>query len=154
MKHTYLALITIGLLAGLFIAGDLTKNDKRELLSELPKAETRSEVVYATAPEPTPSLTPVEQAIYTAFEEFGPQIQKQARDIAFCESTLNPKAVNTNTSGSKDRGLWQWNNKWHPKITDKMAFNPIVASRLAADYFRRTGGFGAWKYSVHCWRDQ
>src|SRR3990167_9795992 len=146
MKHTYLALITIGLMAGLFIAGDLTKNDKRELLSGLPRPETRSEVVYATAPEPTPSLTSVEQAIKESFQEFGEEVVEQARRVAFCESSLNPKAVNINTNGSKDLGLFQLSNRYH-KV--KSWDNPFINARYAAELYRRSG-WGSWRASIHC----
>ena len=49
--------------------------------------------------------------------------------VAKCESNLNPRAIKTNTSGSRDRGLYQINDKWHPDISDNDAFNPRSEER-------------------------
>lgn len=46
--------------------------------------------------------------------------------LAKCESSLNPNAINTQNnspSGSKDRGLWQINDYWHPEVSDEVAFD-------------------------------
>lgn len=152
-KHSYSAIIAITLLLGLNITGDLTKNDKHELLSGLPKIETGQEVVYAKGSEPAPApmvaLSPVEQAITESFQEFGEDVVEQARGVAFCESSLNPKAVNKNTNGSLDLGLFQLNNRYH-KV--KSWDNPFINARYAAKLYARQG-WGPWKYSKHCWGD-
>lgn len=70
--------------------------------------------------------------------------------IAKCESGLNAKAVNINKTGSKDRGLYQWNDYYHPEITDGMAFDP----EMATDLFLKAvndGNISWWNASRPCW---
>lgn len=43
--------------------------------------------------------------------------------LAFLESSFNTKAINVNRGGSIDRGLFQWNDRWHPEILDECAFD-------------------------------
>ena len=50
--------------------------------------------------------------------------------VAKAESGLNASALNINNGGSKDRGLYQWNDKYHPEITDAMAYDPETATDL------------------------
>mgnify|MGYP001574775274 CR=1 FL=1 len=71
MKHTYLALTIIGLILGLNITGDLTKNDKHELLS--PQPETIAEVVYATDPvaQPVEMVDPATAKIQKFLDGYG-----------------------------------------------------------------------------------
>lgn len=57
--------------------------------------------------------------------------------VAAAESGGNPAAVGRNTDGSRDRGLWQINSKWHPEVTDAAAFNPAQAAAAA---YRISGG--------------
>jgi hypothetical protein len=50
--------------------------------------------------------------------------------VALAESRCVPSAVNTNgptsgcSGGSRDRGLWQINDCYHPSVTDACAFTP------------------------------
>jgi len=60
--------------------------------------------------------------------------------IAKCESSLNPNAININKTGSKDRGVFQWNDFWHPDITDKMAFDVETATKLFCDAINKLIG--------------
>lgn len=76
--------------------------------------------------------------------------QDLAIAVAKCESGLNPKAININTSGSKDRGLYQWNDKYHPEITDEMAFDPEVATDLFLKAVNQ-GHLSWWDASKKCW---
>ncbi len=70
--------------------------------------------------------------------------------VAQCESGLNIKAKRINTSTSIDRGLYQWNNYYHPKITDEMAYNPETACRLFCQAVRN-GKLSWWNASRSCW---
>lgn len=47
--------------------------------------------------------------------------------LAKCESSLNPKNVNVNKDGTKDRGVFQINDYWH-KLTDEQAFDVEYAT--------------------------
>lgn len=57
--------------------------------------------------------------------------------IVDCESTWNPQAININKTGSKDRGLIQWNDYWHPEISDKCAFDPACAIPPFISYIKK-----------------
>jgi hypothetical protein len=70
--------------------------------------------------------------------------------VAKCESNLNWAAINTNTDGSRDRGLYQINNKWHPDVSDEMAFNPITATEFFCKAFKE-GHLDWWNSSKKCW---
>lgn len=70
--------------------------------------------------------------------------------VAECESNLNPKAININANGTIDRGLYQWNDYWHPEITDKCAFD-IECSTRAFCQAVKDGHLNWWDSSRHCW---
>lgn len=78
-----------------------------------------------------------------------PRGLEQARAIAVCcaESGRNPAAVNVNEGGSapgsRDRGLFQINDYWHPEVPDEVAFDPAGACR-AALAIQQGAGWGAW----------
>lgn len=42
--------------------------------------------------------------------------------VAMAESSCDPRAVNVNSSGSRDRGLWQLNSHYHSEVSDACAF--------------------------------
>jgi hypothetical protein len=52
--------------------------------------------------------------------------------------------VNSDKYRSRDRGLWQINDHWHPDVSDADAFSPTAAARAA--YAISAGGtsWGAW----------
>lgn len=73
---------------------------------------------------------------------FPPEQQATAVAIAWHESRGNSGIVNdkNNTpAGSRDRGLWQFNDHWNPQVTDACAFDPDCSTKAAADLFRRAG---------------
>lgn len=70
--------------------------------------------------------------------------------VAKCESGLNPKAINTNTDGSKDRGIFQINDKWHPDVSDEQAFDPYFSAEFFCKAFK-SGKLEWWKATKHCW---
>lgn len=53
--------------------------------------------------------------------------------VALAESSGDPRAVGVNADRyrSRDRGLWQINDHWHPDVSDAEAFNPDTAARHA-----------------------
>ena len=70
---------------------------------------------------------------------------------ARCEnSRLDPKAVNINKDGSKDRGLYQINSKWHAEITDEQAFDPVFSTRFFCKAVKE-GHLDWWDASRSCW---
>lgn len=42
--------------------------------------------------------------------------------VAMAESSCSPSAVNVNSGGSRDRGLWQMNSYYHSEVSDACAF--------------------------------
>lgn len=59
---------------------------------------------------------------------------KIALAIAKCESGLNPEAKHKNRDGSIDRGLWQWNSRAHPEITNDCAYDAECSTKEFIKY--------------------
>lgn len=76
--------------------------------------------------------------------------------ITYCESTGKPNAVNTNTNGTKDVGLWQFNdNTWNwlkPKLKIKDSRNDVVTSTSVASWLFYNDGIHHWNASKKCWK--
>lgn len=52
--------------------------------------------------------------------------------VSFAEDgSHDPRATNTNSDGSVDRGLWQINNKAHPNYSDEYVFDPANNAEAA-----------------------
>ncbi|MFV2021941.1 transglycosylase SLT domain-containing protein [Micromonospora sp. LOL_023] len=68
--------------------------------------------------------------------------------VAMAESSCNPAAMGTNgptagcPAGSRDRGLWQINNCYHPSVTDTCAYDAQCNANAA--YSISSGG-GNWQ---------
>lgn len=81
----------------------------------------------------------------------------QALKIIYCESKGKPSAVGINDDGTKDVGLWQFNdNTWtwlkpKLKITSKRT-NPEVSTAVAS-WLVYNDGWHHWNSSSHCWRN-
>lgn len=79
-------------------------------------------------------------------------IQKELLcDICQCESGFVLRARLENSPKSVDRGLFQWNNYWHPEITDEMAYNPETATKLACRAIKQGKTKAYWSASAKCW---
>lgn len=70
--------------------------------------------------------------------------------VAKCESNLDHKAVNINKDGSRDRGLFQINDKYHPEVSDEAAFNPITATQFFCKSVK-AGHLDWWNATKTCW---
>jgi hypothetical protein len=70
--------------------------------------------------------------------------------VALCESGLDPKAKNINEDGSIDRGLYQWNDYWHPEVSYIDAYDPEKATRLFCKAVKE-GHLSWWNSSRQCW---
>ena len=72
--------------------------------------------------------------------------------VASAESSLNPNAKLFNPpSNSWDRGLFEWNNVYHPEITDTMAYDPAEATRLACQAIKAGHLHSYWSASQANW---
>lgn len=89
------------------------------------------------------TLTPAQIGQYAAGAGFTGAGLADAIAVALAESGGNPKAVHVNADKyrSRDRGLWQINDHWHPEVSDAAAFDP---ARCAAAAFRISGGGRSW----------
>lgn len=76
---------------------------------------------------------------------------KLALKVAECESGLDPTATNRNPNGTIDRGLFQWNDYWHPEITNDCAFN-VICSTIAFCEAVKKGHLDWWNATRHCWQ--
>src|SRR5215469_18063594 len=54
-----------------------------------------------------------------------------ATAVALAESGGNPAALGQNPDGSRDRGLWQVNDRAHPDVADACAFDPSCNAQAA-----------------------
>jgi hypothetical protein len=70
--------------------------------------------------------------------------------VAQCESKLDHFAVNINTSGSRDRGIFQINDRYHPEVADEDAFNVEFATKFFCDAYK-AGNLYWWNSSKLCW---
>jgi len=91
----------------------------------------------------------VEEIIKRVCEEEGVPY-KLAYWVAWAESKLDPYAINVNRDYSLDRGLFQWNSKWHPEVTNAQAFDPETATRLFCRAVKQ-GNLSWWNSSRHLW---
>ena len=110
------------------------------LISNLVKSGTTNQPVA----QPT-----VEAQIRTIATQNGIDPDLAVR-VAKCESNFNPKAININTDGSEDRGLFQINNKFHPEVTDAQAFDITFSCQFFCDAFK-AGNISWWNSSRTCW---
>ena len=67
-----------------------------------------------------------------------------AQCIAGAESGWRRDALNLNPDGSRDRGVFQINSRWHETMPDAEAFDPVANVRYA--YLVSDGGrdWSAW----------
>jgi hypothetical protein len=107
---------------------------------------------YITAGQketPEPAKLTVEETIrkIATEESVDPEL---AVKVARCESSLNPTALNINTSGSRDRGIFQINDKWHPEVTDAEAFDVTFSTKFFCTAMKG-GNLSWWNASRTCW---
>lgn len=83
---------------------------------------------------PTPkatTLSPREIAGFAAGAGFKGVGLVRAVAVALAESGGKTNARNVNGDGTVDRGLMQFNSKWHPEVSDAEADNPAAAMKAA-----------------------
>jgi hypothetical protein len=82
-------------------------------------------------------------ALVVIYEAFGKKHFTNAVRIAYCESKLNPKAINrANRNGTTDRGLFQLNDGGTMQrlgVKAQQAFDPTVNARAARVLFEDRG---------------
>jgi hypothetical protein len=75
--------------------------------------------------------------------------------IIYCESKGKPTAVGINKDGTKDVGLWQFNDNTWAWLKGKLGFtssrtNPVLSTKVAK-WLIYNDGWYHWNSSKHCW---
>jgi len=88
-------------------------------------------------------------------EHFHQEDVIKALRIIYCESRGKENAVGSNKDGTKDKGLWQFNdNTWawlKPKLKfTGNRFDPILSTKIAK-WLIYNDGWYHWNSSKHCW---
>ena len=80
----------------------------------------------------------------------------RALGVIYCESSGKAAAVGTNTNGTQDVGLWQFNDDTWAWLKDKLG---IVNDRFSketstavASWLVYNDGWHHWNSSKHCWK--
>tara|TARA_R100000231_G_scaffold59842_2_gene49051 strand:- start:246 stop:656 length:411 start_codon:yes stop_codon:yes gene_type:complete len=86
---------------------------------------------------------------------FEPQDVDKAMRIIFCESSGRSNAVGKNTNGTRDVGLWQFNDEtWRwlkPKLKIQDDRFDAETSTAVASWLVYNDGWFHWNSSKHCW---
>lgn len=86
---------------------------------------------------------------------FKPEDVEKAMRIVFCESSGRSYAVGNNTNGTRDVGLWQFNDDtwaWlKPKLKIKKDRYDAETSTAVASWLVYNDGWYHWNSSKHCW---
>jgi hypothetical protein len=92
------------------------------------------------------NLSPVQIARVAYDAGFRGHGLQNAVAVALAESGGNPHAVGVNSDSyrSRDRGLWQINDHWHPEVTDAAAFSPASNAAAAYRISHNGGDFSPW----------
>lgn len=80
----------------------------------------------------------------------------RALSIIYCESSGRPQAIGSNTNGTRDVGLWQFNDDTWAWLKPKLGIiskrtNPEVSTAVAA-WLVYNDGWHHWNSSKHCWK--
>ena len=80
----------------------------------------------------------------------------RALNIIYCESSGRPQAIGNNTNGTRDVGLWQFNDDTWAWLKPKLGIisertNPEVSTAVAA-WLVYNDGWHHWNSSKHCWK--
>ena len=81
----------------------------------------------------------------------------KALAIIYCESSGRDYVVNDNTNGTRDIGLWQFNDDTWDWLKSKLGIisnrtNPEVSTAVAA-WLVYNDGWHHWNSSKKCWKD-
>lgn len=106
-------------------------------------------MVYATSAQilPLPTLTPTPVPQYVnkyAGDKYADYIWakwashgNRAQAVALCtniaEGHFDDSATHVNPGNGTDRGCWQWNDKYHPNVSEEVARNCFKATDLTYD---------------------
>jgi hypothetical protein len=136
----------MGGFVGKSIIKNLAKSKINDVLKSAEKKTIISPIEVITNPK---NKLELEQMIRTTAISYDVD-PNLAVKVAKCESNLEVNAVNKNKNGTTDRGIYQWNDYYHPDITDKMAFDPQIATNKFCEAVKN-GNLSWWNASKKCW---
>ena len=134
-------------------AGSIWEDLKRVIKTPFGQ-ETQSPVVSplpetpASTPIPTPTLVPnmVQHPFVQMIQKYFPEQEvNNAQNIAMTESSFNPQAINVNTNGTRDIGLFQINEIHAPEILKQFGYtmddllDPEKNMQVASWLFQKKG---------------
>jgi len=125
--------LSLGCLGGLILGGFAGYYVDGSPITAAMAGMTASTIINGITNKPTSSLIKQTETIkelivrVATSENVDPNL---ALAVAKAESAFNPKARNINSPNSVDRGLFQFNSKWHPEVSDEQADDPETATRL------------------------
>ena len=95
---------------------------------------------------PVQDTRTVSQHVFDLLDEFDYTLDEKIEllTILKCESHLDPLAIGVNRDGSKDLGIVQWNEKYHPEIGRTCSFDVYCSVRKMAEYYRKNGNYNIW----------
>lgn len=64
--------------------------------------------------------------------------------VALAESNGYTKALLVNENCTRDRGLWQINDYWHPEISEQQALDPVQNAKAAYDISDQGTDWDQW----------
>lgn len=64
--------------------------------------------------------------------------------VALAESSGYTKALLVNENCTRDRGLWQINDYWHPEVSEQQAFDPVQNAKAAYDISSQGTDWDQW----------
>ena len=64
--------------------------------------------------------------------------------VALAESSGFTKALLVNENCTRDRGLWQINDYWHPEVSEQQAFDPAQNAKAAYDISDQGTDWDQW----------
>lgn len=75
--------------------------------------------------------------------------------IIYCESSGKATAINNNKNGTRDIGLWQFNDETWAWLKDKLKiknnrYDPETSTEVA-HWLIKNDGWYHWNASKHCW---
>lgn len=89
-------------------------------------------------------LTPKQEVIKIAESRSFLETEKLL-DIIWCESRFKPNARKVNTNGTIDRGIAQFNDYWHPEVSDECAYSVNCSINKMIDIYKDDGSFRQWR---------
>ena len=133
------------MLAEVLIACSFVSPITPQQITDFRDCQSRNQIIIA-----------MEEYIPLFSQYFQEEDLETALRISWCESRGKPTAVGINKDGSKDVGLWQFNdNTWDwlkPKLKITLDRTDVEVSTAVASWLFYNDGSHHWKPSKFCWK--